>query len=93
MVENGYHLTIESLKLYARLPQTRKVFFGGAHDNGYRPTLDSLRTERHVDKLVILQGSVKMAHEVEVFVDDTAIEVTVVPGLFLQKKLVFGTGP
>ncbi|KAG9030953.1 hypothetical protein FRB95_003290 [Tulasnella sp. JGI-2019a] len=77
----------ESLKLHTRLPQTRKVFFGGTHDNGYMPTLMSLGTEGHAHKLVILKGYAKMANEVETFLDDTDTEVISIPGLFLQKKL------
>ncbi|KAG9030955.1 hypothetical protein FRB95_003292 [Tulasnella sp. JGI-2019a] len=78
----------ESLKLHARLPQTRKVIFGGAHDNGYMPTLISLATEGHLDKLVILKGSANMAHEIDRFRSQAAVDLITIPGLFLQKKLV-----
>ncbi|KAG8886743.1 hypothetical protein FRB98_001044 [Tulasnella sp. 332] len=77
----------ESLKLHARLPQTRKVIFGGCHDNGYMPTLISLATEGHLDKLVILQGSSNMAYDIDKFRHQAAIHVITVPGLFLQKTL------
>ncbi|KAG8880128.1 hypothetical protein FRB97_001059 [Tulasnella sp. 331] len=76
-----------SLALHTRLPQTRKVFFGGAHDNGYVPILRSLDTEGHAHKLVILRGHTKMAHEFETYLDDTSTDVIAIPGLFLEKKI------
>lgn len=52
------------------------------------PTLISLATEGHLDKLVILQGSSHMAYDVDKFRNQAAVDVITVPGLFLQKTLL-----
>lgn len=68
------------------------MFFGGAHDSGYIPALISLSTERHLEKLIILKGSVKLAHEVQLFATATATEIVSFPRLFPQRKLASGPG-
>ncbi|KAI5116544.1 hypothetical protein M0805_004327 [Coniferiporia weirii] len=55
----------EYLQTYTRFPQTKKVFFGGGHDNGYLPTLTALENERLLDKLVILKGYRDIATELK----------------------------
>ncbi|KAG8986941.1 hypothetical protein FRB93_005001 [Tulasnella sp. JGI-2019a] len=83
----------KSLELFARLPQTRKVFFAGAHDNGYMPTLMSLRTEGHLRKLVLMKGYSTVAYEFEMFLQETAVDVMDLPDLFLKQKLVSAGHP
>ncbi|KAG8893927.1 hypothetical protein FRB99_001627 [Tulasnella sp. 403] len=78
----------ESLKLYARLPQTRKILFGGAHDGGYVPILNGIRTEGNLDKLVMLKGSVKIAPQLQGFIQESKLEIISDPELFLKKNLV-----
>lgn len=41
---------------FARFPQTAKVFFGGAHDNGYSASLKYLEHEGLLSKVVFLKG-------------------------------------
>ncbi|KAG8886744.1 hypothetical protein FRB98_001045 [Tulasnella sp. 332] len=77
----------KSLELYARLPQVRKIFFAGAHDNGYLPTLISLGTEGQLDKLVIIKGHA-MAYEFDMFLQETSVDVIALPNLFLRQKLL-----
>lgn len=89
---NSLHSSSESLQLYARMPQTRMLFFGGAHDNGYVPTLRSLHTERHLQKLTILKGSVDVAYEIGLFIDETGTPLVSFDGLFLQTTLENGPG-
>ncbi|KAG8897231.1 hypothetical protein FRB99_008350, partial [Tulasnella sp. 403] len=82
----------ESLKLYTRLPQTRRIFFGGIHDGGYIHTLNSIRTERNLNKLVMLKGSKKIAPSLQTFIDDNGIKVVSNAELFLKKNLQSAPG-
>lgn len=83
----------ENLKLFGRLPQTWRIFFGGSHDAGYLPSLNSLRTEGSLNKLVILKSYIKMAVDVERFIKETTLDTVTVPGLFLGHKMGAGASP
>ena len=81
------------MQLFARIPQTRRVFFGGAHDSGYIPILTALRTEGLLHKITVLKGSTKVAFDSENFFREVNLRVEEVPGLFLETKLISGLAP
>ncbi|EMD42028.1 hypothetical protein CERSUDRAFT_79626 [Gelatoporia subvermispora B] len=53
----------ECLRVFTRFPQTSRVFFGGAHDNGYTSTLNYLQNEGLLHKVILLRGYRDLAHE------------------------------
>lgn len=73
----------ECLRVFTRFPQTSRVFFGGAHDNGYTSTLNSLATEGLHNKLTILRGYRDFAPEVK----SLGLPFLDIPGLFMTEKL------
>jgi len=73
----------EYLQTFSRFPQTLRVFFGGAHDNSYAPTLKVLDNEQLLGKFVVLQGHTEMTPELQ----NLALPSIEVEGLFLDKKL------
>ncbi|KAI0757013.1 hypothetical protein C8Q80DRAFT_1215776 [Daedaleopsis nitida] len=73
----------EFLRVFTRFPQTTKVFFGGAHDNGYTSTLNLLQNEGLLDKVVLLKGYKDLAHEI----NNLNLPQLEVEGVFIQKKL------
>ncbi|KAH7916318.1 hypothetical protein BJ138DRAFT_1132080 [Hygrophoropsis aurantiaca] len=72
-----------------RLPQTRKIIFGGCHDNGYANTLRSVITAGFEDKLVLLPGYTEIANDIKAL----NLPVLRVPELFMSEKLVVGQNP
>ncbi|TCD71503.1 hypothetical protein EIP91_008884 [Steccherinum ochraceum] len=54
----------ECLRVFTRFPQITKVFFGGAHDNGYASTLNYLQNEGHLHKVIVLRGYKELAFEI-----------------------------
>jgi hypothetical protein len=50
-------VSADCLRMFARLSQTKLVFFGGSHDNGYSHAVLALETEGLTNKIVILKGS------------------------------------
>ncbi|KAF8336368.1 uncharacterized protein EI90DRAFT_2992437 [Cantharellus anzutake] len=75
----------EMLRLFAHLPQTKLILFGGGHDNGYATDLSALRTERLLDKVVLLKGYTQLAREVE----SLEVPTKTVEGLFFEHKLPY----
>ncbi|KAI0932235.1 hypothetical protein AcW2_000918 [Taiwanofungus camphoratus] len=73
----------ECLRVFTRFPQILKVFFGGAHDNGYSSTLNLLQNEGLLDKIVLLQGYKDLAYELRSF----GLPPVEIPGVFMTKKL------
>ncbi|KAI0801289.1 hypothetical protein C8Q74DRAFT_1454658 [Fomes fomentarius] len=73
----------EYLRVFTRFPQTTKVFFGGAHDNGYTSTLNLLQNEGLLDKVVLLKGYKDLAHEI----NNLNLPQLEIEGVFIQKKL------
>ena len=73
----------ECLRVFTRFPQTSRVFFGGAHDNGYTSTLNHLQNEGLQDKLTILCGYKDLAHELK-SLDLPYLEIQ---GVFITQKL------
>ncbi|KAI0662803.1 hypothetical protein C8Q70DRAFT_908776 [Cubamyces menziesii] len=73
----------ECLRVFTRFPQTSKVFFGGAHDNGYTSTLNLLQNEGLLDKVVLLKGYKDLAHEI----NSLNLPQLEVEGIFITKKL------
>ncbi|TFK89773.1 hypothetical protein K466DRAFT_574615 [Polyporus arcularius HHB13444] len=73
----------EYLRVFTRFPQTSKVFFGGAHDNGYTSTLNLLQNEGLLDKVVLLKGYKDLAHEIY----SLRLPQLDIEGVFIQKKL------
>jgi hypothetical protein len=72
--------------LFARLRETRKIFFGGAHDSGYQHTLTSLATEGHLHKITVLKTN-SIAHDMERLINTHKLRVETISGLFLDQKL------
>lgn len=82
------HLLPESLLLFARLHQTQRLFFGGAHHKGHLPAFNSLKNQDLCHKLTILRGSAKLAYDMEDFAVDQKIRVEVIPGLFHDQDIL-----
>lgn len=76
-------IATECLRVFTRFPQTSRVFFGGAHDNGYTTTLNYLQNEGLFNKLVILRGYKDLAPELR----SLNLPYLDIEGLFLQEKL------
>ncbi|KAF9511040.1 hypothetical protein BS47DRAFT_1331293 [Hydnum rufescens UP504] len=79
----------DMLKLFAHLPQTKRIFFGGAHDGGYASVLTSLQTEGLLDKVSILQGYQRSAYEI----DALRMSIVTINGLFMEQKLNLAGAP
>ncbi|KAI0322712.1 hypothetical protein OF83DRAFT_1092562 [Amylostereum chailletii] len=73
----------EHLRVFTRFPQTARIYFGGAHDNGYSTTLNFLENEGLLDKIVLLRGYKNLALELKNF-DLPHLEID---GLFMSYKL------
>ncbi|KAI0669923.1 hypothetical protein C8Q78DRAFT_976572 [Trametes maxima] len=73
----------ECLRVFTRFPQTSKVFFGGAHDNGYTSTLNLLQNEGLLDKVTLLKGYKDLAHEI----NNLNLPQLEIEGVFITKKL------
>ncbi|KAI0043196.1 hypothetical protein FA95DRAFT_1546637 [Auriscalpium vulgare] len=73
----------EYLRVFTRFPQTTRVYFGGAHDNGYFSTLTFLENEGLLGKVVLLRGYKDVAFELK-NIDIAHLEVA---GLFMMNKL------
>ncbi|GBE77914.1 hypothetical protein SCP_0107960 [Sparassis crispa] len=73
----------ECLRVFTRFPQTVRVFFGGAHDNGYTSTLNYLQNEGLLDKIVLLRGYKDLAHELK----SLGLPHLEIEGVFMTKKL------
>ncbi|CAG7848822.1 SubName: Full=Uncharacterized protein {ECO:0000313/EMBL:CCA68125.1} [Serendipita indica DSM 11827] len=71
------------LKVFVRLPQTFRVFFGGGHDNGYGPCLTELKTEGLQEKIVVLQSYTQLAREIALL----KLPDLMIPDLFMPEKL------
>lgn len=69
--------------MFTRFPQTSRVFFGGAHDNGYTSTLNYLQNEGLHHKLVILRGYRDFAPELR----SLNLPFLDIEGVFLREKL------
>ena len=76
-------MELECLRVFTRFPQTVKVFFGGAHDNGYTSTLTLLQNEGLLDKVILLKGYKDLAHEI----NSLSLPQLEIEGVFIQKKL------
>ena len=81
--ERDFTAVIECLRVFTRFPQTTRVFFGGAHDNGYTSTLNYLSNEGLHHKLTILLGYKALAPEVR----SLNLPTLEIDGLFLKDKL------
>lgn len=73
----------ECLRVFTRFPQTSKVFFGGAHDNGYTSTLTYLQNEGLLDKIILLRGYKDLAYEIK----GLELPHLDIQGLFMTKRL------
>ncbi|THH34087.1 hypothetical protein EUX98_g70 [Antrodiella citrinella] len=73
----------ECLRVFTRFPQITKVFFGGAHDNGYISTLNHLQNEGNLQKIIILRGYKELAHELR----NLSLPTVEIEGLFLKKRV------
>ncbi|EKM61021.1 uncharacterized protein PHACADRAFT_168384 [Phanerochaete carnosa HHB-10118-sp] len=73
----------EFLRVFTRFPQTSRVFFGGAHDNGYTSALNYLANEGLHHKLTILRGYREFAFEVK----SLNLPFLDIPGLFMTERL------
>ncbi|CAL1695900.1 unnamed protein product [Somion occarium] len=73
----------ECLRVFTRFPQTTKVFFGGAHDNGYISILNQLQNEGLLNKVVLLRGYRELAYELK-NLDLPTLDIV---GLFMTRKL------
>lgn len=73
----------ECLRVFTRFPQTTRVFFGGAHDNGYSSTLNYLQNEGLQDKLTILLGYKDLAYELK----NLNLPLLEIEGVFMTKKM------
>ncbi|KAK7694623.1 hypothetical protein QCA50_001810 [Cerrena zonata] len=73
----------ECLRVFTRFPQTSKVFFGGAHDNGYISILNQLQNEGLRNKLVVLRGYKELAYELK----NLKLPTLEIVGLFMTEKL------
>ncbi|GAA5917030.1 hypothetical protein JCM8208_000762 [Rhodotorula glutinis] len=78
----------QTLKLYAKLPSTKLVLAGAAHDGGYAHLFSSLETEAPVlfDKVTLLESYDDLAFELK----RLNLRTTTFDGLFENKKLVAG---
>ncbi|GAA5928425.1 hypothetical protein JCM3775_000608 [Rhodotorula graminis] len=76
----------QTLKLYAKLPSTKLVLAGAAHDGGYAHLFSSLETEAPVlfDKVTLLKSYDDLAFELK----RLNLRTTTFDGLFENKKLV-----
>ncbi|PVF95523.1 hypothetical protein CPB86DRAFT_572930 [Serendipita vermifera] len=81
--EHADHKIREHLDLYIRNPQVLKIFFGGAHDNGYMGNLAAAQTTGQTNKLVILKSYSYIAREIQ----SLNLPILEIPGLFLPNKL------
>jgi len=63
-----------------------KVFFGGAHDNGYSAPLKYLDHENLLSKVVLLKGYKDIAAELLAL----GLPTLEIEGLFLERKIVLG---
>ncbi|EJD55276.1 hypothetical protein AURDEDRAFT_78286 [Auricularia subglabra TFB-10046 SS5] len=79
----------ECLRTFARFPQTVKVFFGGAHDNGYSASLKYLEHENLLSKVVLLKGYTEIAQELR----NLNLPTADIDGLFMTKKIGFFKKP
>lgn len=50
--------------MFAHFPQTRQIYFGGTHDNGYATLLRSLDTEGLLSKITLLRSYNWMAADI-----------------------------
>jgi len=73
----------ECLRVFTRYPQTSKVFFGGAHDNGYISELRLLHHEGLLEKIVLLCGYTELAVEFRNF----DVPLLSLDGVFMAEKL------
>ncbi|GJJ07736.1 hypothetical protein Clacol_001941 [Clathrus columnatus] len=71
------------LQSWTQFPQTSRIYFGGAHDNGYYPTLAELHNNNLLDRLVLLQGYEQTAHEIA----SLRLPVLNIDGLFRSEKI------
>lgn len=76
----------QTLKLYAKLPSTKLVLAGAAHDGGYAHLFSSLETEAPVvfDKVTLLKSYDDLAFELK----RLNLRTTTFEGLFEGRKLV-----
>ncbi|GAA5823598.1 hypothetical protein JCM3770_003519 [Rhodotorula araucariae] len=76
----------QTLKLYAKLPSTKLVLAGAAHDGGYAHLFSSIETEAPVvfDKCTLLKSYDELAFELK----RLNLRTTTFDGLFEGKKLV-----
>ncbi|KZW02140.1 hypothetical protein EXIGLDRAFT_736846 [Exidia glandulosa HHB12029] len=75
----------EYLRTFARFPQTAKVIFGGAHDNGYSASLKYLEHEGLLSKVVLLKGYTEVAVELKTL----GLRELDIDNLFMKKKIPF----
>lgn len=75
-----------SLRLYAKLPSTKVVIAGAAHDGGYAHLFSSLETEAPLlfRKITLLKSYVDSAFEIK----RLSLRTTSFEGLFEPRKLV-----
>ncbi|BGP50881.1 hypothetical protein JCM10450v2_006807 [Rhodotorula kratochvilovae] len=80
----------QTLKLYAKLPSTKLVLAGAAHDGGYAHLFSSLETEAPLvfDKCTLLKSYIELAFELK----RLNLRATTFEGLFENKKLVSYAG-
>ncbi|EIN10580.1 hypothetical protein PUNSTDRAFT_142559 [Punctularia strigosozonata HHB-11173 SS5] len=68
-VGGGKELADARLRVYLndhiKSPQTKTIFFGGCHDNGYYSTLSSLITQGYGERIVLLPGYTEIAAEIK----------------------------
>ncbi|KAH8102638.1 hypothetical protein BXZ70DRAFT_1070881 [Cristinia sonorae] len=74
----------ECLRVFTRFPQVTKVFFGGAHDNGYISTLNHLQNEGLLHKIIILRSNKGLGYELR----NLGLPILEIDGLFLKKNLL-----
>lgn len=80
----------EYLQAYTRLPQTLRLFLGGAYNGSCMQTLSSLGTDELLGKLVMLPGFNELCPDMQ----HLALPQLLVEGLFLPPKLpVLRPGP
>ncbi|THH15979.1 hypothetical protein EW146_g4587 [Bondarzewia mesenterica] len=77
----------EYLRVFTCFPQTSRVYFGGAHDNGYTSTLNLLDNEGFLDKVVLLRGYRNLAVELK----NLNLPHLEIEGLFMTQKLQSNT--
>lgn len=66
------------------MPQVLRVFFGGAHDGGYRPPLAALALEGFINKVVLIQAHNEIAYDLR----SMKLQVVRWDGIFMPQKLV-----